>query len=282
MPRTRTVSNWLRIVPLGLGVLAGLGLSATGRATELGAGSYLFSDELGGFRLLAISGSGTPADPIVLVEEIEEAVPVTLVVRRLPGTARTGKAGFSALTLEKVVINRSERVWAGFEIELQEILGRPSVYTDGLSFNQLGAVQPDVSSDSFAENNRLFEPYDRIRFQSGFVDPDATARFKITITDPTPDLEFYIVQDPKLLSAGLPHPAERAVLPERRPQSSSTTLAASSRPMPTLKLLSARSVRNSLCIAAPKPSQTMEQGRPRKEKIAANRAACPSAPGPSW
>jgi hypothetical protein len=50
----------------------------------------------------------------------------------------------------------------------------------------------------------LFEPRDRIRFEGGFVDPEATARFRMTITDPTPDMEFYIVQDPKLLSASRP------------------------------------------------------------------------------
>jgi hypothetical protein len=100
-----------------------------------------------------------------------------------------------------VVTNRSARVWAGFEIELQEILKRPSVYSDGLSFSQYGAQPADVDSDSFAKNEREFEPYDRIRFIDGHVDPDATAHFKVTITDPTPISPFYVVQDPKLLSA---------------------------------------------------------------------------------
>jgi len=175
-----------------------------GRAAELFAGNYSFSDELGGFRLLSATGVGTSLDPVVVVEEINEAAPVTLVVRRhninrIPRGQRN-----AALTLEIVVVNRSRRVWAGFEIELQEILRRPSVYTDGLSFNQLGPRAPDVSSDSFADNDRLFEPHDRIRFEHGFVDPHATARFTITITDPTPDLEFYVVQDPKLLMSEAP------------------------------------------------------------------------------
>lgn len=190
-------------LPLCAGILAGPFLPSHALAIELSAGQFTFSDELGGFRLLSASGAGTPVDPIVVVEEVDEAAPITLVVRRPSGRLPAGSS-FLALTLEKVVVNRSGRVWAGFEIELQEVLKRPSVYMDGLSFNQLAARRPDVSSDSFAENNRLFEPYDRIRFQTGFVDPDATARFRMTITDPTPDLEFYIVQDPQLLSAGLP------------------------------------------------------------------------------
>jgi len=172
-------------------------------AAELTAGGYSFSDELGGFRLLSATGSGTPDDPIIVVEEIAEAAPVVLVIRRLGGPSGPG-VQHTQFTLEKTVVNRSERVWGGFEVALQEILKRPSTYGDGLSFNQYGARAPDVASDSFADNNRLFEPDDRIRFENGHVDPGATARFRITITDPTPIAEFYLVQDPQLLSAALP------------------------------------------------------------------------------
>jgi hypothetical protein len=148
---------------------------------------------------MSASGRGTPADPVVLVEEILDAAPVTLVIRRLP-VART--AGQSVqLILLKQVVNRSQRIWGGFEVALQEVLKRPSTYADGLSFNQYGAEAPDVASDSFADNRRIFEPDDRIRFERGHVDPGATGRFRITITDPTPVREFYLVQDPQLLSA---------------------------------------------------------------------------------
>ncbi len=181
-----------------------LGAHPTGAVgAEFSAGGYSFSDELGGFRLLSASGAGTTADPVVVVEEILDPAPITLVIRRQPGTIAR-RAPHAPLTLVKVVHNRSQLVWAGFELELREVLTRPSSYGDGLSFNQFGAKAPDVSSDAFADNDRIFEPHDRIRFERGFVDPDATARFKVTITDPTPDIEFYLLQDPKLLSAGLP------------------------------------------------------------------------------
>ena len=173
-------------------------------AAELSAGTYSFSDELGGFRLISASGVGTPADPIVIVEEIQEAAPITLVIRRRPPRTPSGYESYASLTLIKIVINRSIRVWGGFEVELQETLRKPSVYGDGLSFKQFSSLPPDASSDAFADNNRQFEPYDRIRFENGSVDPEATARFKVTITDPTPVPEFYLVQDPQLLSAGLP------------------------------------------------------------------------------
>ena len=175
--------------------------AGSGRAAEFSAGGFLFSDELGGFRLLSASGAGTAADPVVLVEEFAEAAPVTLVIRRNAGERGFSSSPVTRLTLVKLVVNRSRRVWAGFEAELQEILRKPSVYDDGLSFNQVGTRPPDAGSDSFTNNNRLFEPYDRIRFENGHVDPEATAEFRVTITDPTPIPEFYLVQDPKLLSA---------------------------------------------------------------------------------
>ena len=185
------------------GIAAGVVLGGQAYAVELHAGGYSFSDELGGFVLKSASGGGTPGDPVVLVEEIEEVAPVTLVIRRRPQPGMR-REPFAQLTLIKVILNRSERVWAGFEVELQEILKEPSVYGDGLSFNQFGARPPDAGSDSFSDNNRLYEPYDRIRFENGHVNPQASARFKMTITDPTPVQEFYLVQDPQLLSAELP------------------------------------------------------------------------------
>ena len=113
----------------------------------------------------------------------------------------------SQLNLVKQVANKSERVWAAFEVELQELRGKPSVYSDGLSFKQFASVAPDVASDSFADNNRQFEPYDRIEFLNGHVDPGATVTFRLTITDPTPTREVYLLQDPKLLAAELLGPA---------------------------------------------------------------------------
>lgn len=179
-------------------------MATASSAAEFRAGDYSFSDELGGFRLLSASGVGTPENPVVIVEELPGIDPVILVIRRhmLP---RDDLAPSQAqLTLVKHVVNASERVWAGFEIELQEILKKPSVYSDGLSFKQFAANPDDVASGSFTHNDRRFEPYDRILFQNGAVDPGATAWFRVTITDPTPVSEFYLLQDPNLLSAELP------------------------------------------------------------------------------
>ena len=190
-------------------------------AAEFFAGGYSFSDELGGFRLLSASGHGSATEPVVVVEEIDEAASITLVIRRHASGPGARRPSFAPLNLVKVVANRSRLAWAGFEVELQEIAGKPSTYGDGLSFNQFAAKPPDVGSDAFADSNRLFEPADRILFENGFVDPEATAQFKFTITDPTPTAMFYLVQDPKLLSAGLPMPSELVRLGDRLPWNSS-------------------------------------------------------------
>ena len=189
--------------PVAVALMAMASAAAT-HAAEFFAGGFSFSDELGGFRLVSVTGTGTASDPIVVVEEIPGIEPVTLVIRRHALADGTPHTAHSQLTLVKAVINRSNRVWAGFEVELQEILDEPSVYGDGLSFKQFAASPEDVGSDTFTLNDRRFEPYDRISFQGGSVDPEATARFRLTITDPTPVSEFYLLQDPNLVSAQLP------------------------------------------------------------------------------
>ncbi len=197
--------RWRAIGCAGLLVL-GSALTGSGLGAEFASGNFRFSDELGGFRILSVSGAGTAADPIVLEEVLFDTAPVTLIIRRnsfpddLPGAVRS-------LVLTKIVRNGTRRIWAGFEMELQEIRDQPSVYGDGLSFNQMDIRLPDITSDRFTTNDRQFEPHDRVRFETGSVDPDTTARFSMMITDPTPITEFYLVQDPQILFAGRHHPA---------------------------------------------------------------------------
>ncbi len=176
-------------------------------AAPLTTGGFTFSDELGGFRLLSVSGTGSADDPIVVEEELTGAGPAILVIRRdivrYPADPWARNGVWTAIHLTKVVRNRTGRVWIGFDLELQEKLHKPSIYGDGLSFDQGRAVPVEISSNAFARNRRLFEPYDRIRFDHGSVDPDATLRLEVHITDPTPVSKFYLVQDPQILYADI-------------------------------------------------------------------------------
>jgi hypothetical protein len=165
------------------------------------AGAYAFSDELGGFRILSASGSGTRADPIVLVQELHSASPVTLTIRaaaplRPFGHEEGAANGFIRLAL--VVVNGSGLAWTQFEFELQEVLGRPSTYGDGLSFDQRVRDGGNVTSSAFARFDRSFEPHDRLRFEDGFIDPGKQGRFEFLISDFTPVPLFYLVQDPRI------------------------------------------------------------------------------------
>lgn len=178
--------------------------AAPGGAAEFQAGNFSLSDELGGFKLLSVTGTGSTDDPLVVTEELYGTDPVTLIIRRTALDQPELRPIQGRLTLVKHVINRSGRVWAGYHVELQEILNQPSTRSDGLSFNQAGSQPPDVEADPFTLNNRRFEPLDRIEFLGGAVDPGGTLSLRLTITDPTPVSPFYLLQDPQLVSAGLP------------------------------------------------------------------------------
>jgi hypothetical protein len=180
-------------------LMCGAGAADDGRFY---AGAYSFSDELGGFSLTGISGQGSAADPIVLTEELPSASPVTLVIRaarplRPYGDGGSGFAnGF--LHLRVVAHNGSGQGWLEFEFELEERLGVPSNFGDGLSFNQRKMDGEGLECDRFADYHRDYEPYDRVLFRDGHVDPKSFVTFGFFITDFTPDPIFYLRQDPRI------------------------------------------------------------------------------------
>ena len=175
-----------------------------GEARKWVAGGYSFSDELGGFIITGIRGSGSKDDPVVIQEELESANPVTLVIRAesfLPSYNFGGDAGFGFTHFKFVTRNNSNLAWVEFEFELQEIKDQPSLFGDGLSFDQRRTDGEDISSSAFQRFSRDFEPYDRLRFLQGKVDPLETATFEFLVTDFTPRPTYYIVQDPRVPSS---------------------------------------------------------------------------------
>lgn len=164
------------------------------------AGPYSFSDEMGGFAIVGISGSGRTADdPVVLVQEFHSASPVTLVIRAVRPIRPYSFAGDFAngfIHMRIIALNNSGLPWLEFEFKLQEIHGQPSTFGDGLSFDQRRRGSVNISSDRYAGYSRDFEPYDRLLFHSGHTDPLETATFAFLISDFTPRWEFFLVQDP--------------------------------------------------------------------------------------
>ncbi len=194
------------------GLLAVLWLPTQLAAETLESGAYSFSDELGGFRLLSVSGSGTLKDPIVVAEEYYGPGPAVLTIRRLKRKREDWSVVPqlipASLNLKKSVINRSRRNWVGFDLELQEILHTPSSYGDGLSFDQTSKQRSRVSSDQFSLGERTFEPSDKVQFFEGSVVPGAAADFIMLITDNSPIETFYLVQRPHLAMSALPPAVE--------------------------------------------------------------------------
>ena len=189
MARALRILAVLLILPL---LLASAGPADDGRWY---AGNYSFSDELGGFRILSVRGTGTKADPVEIGEEFYSAEPVTLVIRTahpLP----VSQAG--ALHIRVAVQNSSGLAWIEFVFELQEIRGKASDFYDGLSFAQANPDPALVTSDRFPTVESRFESFDSLRFSNGHTDPLSQVRFGFFITDLTPVDEFYLLQDPRV------------------------------------------------------------------------------------
>ncbi|TKT81478.1 hypothetical protein XW59_005150 [Aquamicrobium sp. LC103] len=168
------------------------------------AGAYSYSHELGGFAIVGISGEGTESDPVVLTQEFLSASPVTLVIRaERPIRSPLFGSGFANgnIHIRVVAINNSNLPWLEFEFELQEHLGEPSTFGDGLSFDQRKTASSYIASDTYAEYSRDYEPYDRLRFFNGYTDARKTSTFDFLITDFTPRSVFYLVQDPRIPSS---------------------------------------------------------------------------------
>jgi hypothetical protein len=167
------------------------------------AGAYSFSDELGGFRITSVTGRGTREDPVVIAEELTSASPVTLVIRTIRPIRAFDFSGNYAngfLNVRLEILNNSRLAWIEFEFELQEQLNEPSLFGDGLSFDQRRTDSRTISSNSFSQFSRDFEPYDRLLLRDGKVDPGEIATFGFLITDFTPKSQFYLVQDPRIPS----------------------------------------------------------------------------------
>lgn len=180
------------------------GKTMAGETARHYTGPYSFSDELGGFRILSASGSGTRDDPAVVVQELYSASPVTLVIRAetpIVPHAREGAFASGFIRLTVVARNASSLAWTEFEFELQQELGKPSDFFDGLSFDQRRLEGSSIASGAFARFIRDFEPYDRLLFTDGHVDPGGEADFTFLISDFTPEPVFYLVLDPRIPSS---------------------------------------------------------------------------------
>ena len=168
-----------------------------------------FSDELGGFTIRSLSGTGRLDDPFVLVEEVTGDGEAILVIHGLDGSFgnRVETQHATGFALHKVVINGTGQNWMTYEIELRETRSASSPYEDGLSFGQ-ASDRPPESSDRFATVANVDEPYDGLSFGAGMVAPGGYSTFTMIVTDETPQPSFLIVQHALLVVADARNPGE--------------------------------------------------------------------------
>lgn len=182
------------------------------------AGGFSFSDQLGGFRILSVTGSGSKGDPFIIDQEFSGPGPGTIAIRNQDPSDST--SSFMQIFIVTRVKNVATGTWIGFDIELQEELRIPSDYWDGLSFNQTQrADKKGFRSSRFRNGERIAEPHDRVRFLDGHVNVGTNVEFRFVITDVTPSAEFYLLQEPVMLYSYREAPGARietAYLPGRR------------------------------------------------------------------
>ena len=157
-----------------------------------------FSDELGGFTVIAAWGIGTKVDPFVVVEEITGPTSAILAIRglTLDFGNRAGTLHSVGFVLRKIVTNRTRFIWNVVDFELQQVIGVSSDTLDGLSFAQGAQANRPFRSNKFESTSEIKEPLDYITFHNGALRPGETATFDIVITDTTPVPRFYLVQRP--------------------------------------------------------------------------------------
>lgn len=175
-------------------------------AAPLSVAGLTFSDELGGFTLVSVSGSGSIQDPFVVVEEITGPQEAVLVISGFSAAFgnRVGTHHLTGFALKKVVTNRTADVWNLFEMELRETLAHQSPYGDGLSFGQASSVGRPFTSSTFATNHEIDEPYDSVSFRDGSVRPGEAVSFNLIVTDTSPISPFLLLQQPTHIVAESP------------------------------------------------------------------------------
>lgn len=190
---------WITAVVLGLTLVAHE-VAIAQSAGSWRIGRFSFSDELGGFRITGVSGSGTRDDPYYIRQILNTAEESTLVIRthKMEDVASlpNNNVTHSAIHVHIETLNNSNLPWIGFGFELQEIYTIASPYGDGLSFDQLGRKIGDIYSDRFSNFEEEFEPGDRLVYTNGYVNNQTRVTTRFIITDFTPVNLFYLVQHP--------------------------------------------------------------------------------------
>lgn len=184
------------LIPTALGLF--LAATVAAKADPITREGITFSDELGNFKMVSITGTGTLKDPFVLREDVTGPDDPVLVIRGFSRNFgnRVGTQHTAAFAMTKIVVNKTSKAWAGYQIELREVETRHSSYQDGLSFGQGSELADGYVSSSLPHSQRLDEPEDSLGFGGEMIQPGAEAQFSFVVSDMSPIDKFYLVQRP--------------------------------------------------------------------------------------
>jgi hypothetical protein len=183
------------------------GLAGPVEARSLTANGLTFSDEMGGFTLEAVRGTGAPEDPFEVVETVTGPQNPVLVVRGLDAAAfgnLIGSQHGTGFAMRKIVTNRTDHRWLRYQVELRTELNQQSDYGDGLSFGQGATAGRVERAEPFRSHQDIDEPFDAIVFTDGEVPIGGRARLDFVVTDTLPGPVFYLLQEPLDQVAGTP------------------------------------------------------------------------------
>lgn len=204
----------MRLFRLAAFLICGLLSAGTAAATEITQEGLTFSDEGGGdegsgFTLLSVSGRGSLDDPYVIVEDVTGPRQAILTIRGLKRVGnRIGTHHIAGIAVTKIAVNRSDKVWQNYQLELREVITRHSPYEDGLSFAQNTILSDTFTASSFPNVQRIDEPQDTLGFSGKPVPPGESAQFTFLVTDMSPVERFYLVQQPLQPLSHLQRPGE--------------------------------------------------------------------------
>ena len=179
-----------------LAAIVALGLAVPAHGGAMTIEGITFSEGSSNIRLLDVSGTGTLADPFVVLEEILAAGDAVLAVEvhEKDFGSRVSTVHSFGFALVKVVVNQTRETWNFFNIELEGTLGIGSDYYDGLSFGQKAQVNRPFTSDRFSGVEDIVEPRDVLRFGQGRVRPGERVSFRLAVTHTGRAPSFFLVQ----------------------------------------------------------------------------------------
>lgn len=185
--------------PLAFALLTMIAALAAGPATAkpLTVEGLTFSDELGDFTILKVTGTGTIEDPFVVLEDVTGDTPILIIRGMNYGFGnRIGSQHVIAFAIAKIAINHTGASWTQYRMELRTTPTTPSPYGDGLSFAQGFTGGPPVTSSGFRHAKVIDEPFDAIDFDDGQIKVGESVSFDFLITDMTPKSEVFLLQEP--------------------------------------------------------------------------------------